>query len=82
MTVLRHAQLELWNRDERGDYRAALAGAELVVWWLPVTARGRGQFMWEVKMPSGTRIMAEHPYEEPEVAMAAAEDVAAPIELG
>ena len=78
MSYLKHPRLALWNRDDRGDYVADLNGWSLRVKWIPVTHRLRGAFLWEAKQPGFSPIESRRTFEEPEMAMAAAEDVALP----
>ena len=78
MTALKHARYSLWQRDEHGAYRANLNGWSLLVKWIPMTRRGRGAFVWEAERPDSPKIESRRTFEELEMAMVGAEEVAEP----
>lgn len=78
MSVLMHATMPAWQRQEDGSYAAEINGWNLRVKWRPETAtEGRG-FLWEARSPGGRKRTAHESHEEIEVAMAEAEMCAAP----
>ena len=78
MSVLMHATVSAWQRQEDGSYAAEINGFSLHVAWRPETAtEGRG-FLWSARGPGGVKRRAHEAHEEIEVAMAEAEMCAAP----
>ena len=80
MSVLMHATMSAWQRDHDGSYVAELHGWSLRVRWRPEDAHGDRGFWWEAQRPGppAQRQVSSELHEEIEVAMAHAEQFAAP----
>lgn len=78
MSVLMHATVSAWHREEDGSYAAEINGWNLHVKWRPETATGERGFFWTARGPGGVRRDAHDTHEEIEVAMAEAELCAVP----
>jgi len=77
MSALMHATMSAWNRDETGAYSAEMNGWTLKVRWRAESPTERRGFWWEADRP-GTHLASPEIHEEIEVAMAHAEEFAAP----
>lgn len=78
MSVLMHATVSAWRREEDGSYAAEINGWNLHVRFRPETAaEGRG-FLWSAHGPGGVKRKAHEAHEEIEIAMAEAELCANP----
>jgi hypothetical protein len=73
MSVLKHATMSAWNREEDGSYAAEINGWTLHVKWRPEAPRRRRGFLWEARRENGIKLVSKEIHEEIEVAMAAAE---------
>jgi hypothetical protein len=80
MSVLMHATIPAWQRDHDGSYTALLHGWSLRVRWRPESAELERGFWWEAERPGAPveRHVSDELHEEIEVAMAHAEQFAAP----
>ncbi len=73
MSVLMHATVSAWNREEDGSYAADINGWHLHVKWKPEAPGERRGFYWEASGPDGAKLTSSGLREEIEVAMAEAE---------
>ena len=78
MSVLKHATVSAWQRDEQGGYRSEKNGWELRVTWKPASRSHRRGFLWQAARAGGPTLRAPEVHEEIEIAMAEAEEVALP----
>jgi hypothetical protein len=78
MSVLKHATVSAWSRQEDGSYAAEINGWTLRVKWRPEAPGQRRGFLWEARREGGIKFVSQHLHEEIEVAMAEAEECAAP----
>ena len=74
----RHPNLDLWPRDEHGQYRAEVEGWQLVIKFRPESGTERRAFWFEATWPAGATTVSRHLEEECEIAMARAEEFARP----
>jgi hypothetical protein len=82
MSGMRHPTISAWQRHEDGSYAAEVDGWNLRVEWRPEgTERheGRRGFTWAAER-GGIEVVGEDLFEEMEVAMARAEEHAAPAD--
>lgn len=77
MSVMKHATISAWQRQEDGSYAAEIDGWSMRVKWRPESRDERRGFYWIMERP-GTKLAAREIHEEMEVAMAEAEQLAAP----
>jgi hypothetical protein len=78
MSAMRHATLSKWQRQEDGSYQAEINGWTLRVKWRPESPGVQRGFWWEAEQP-GKKARSPEIHEEIEVAMAHAEEHAAPV---
>jgi hypothetical protein len=78
MSVLKHATVSAWSRQEDGSYVAELNGWTLRVKWRPEAPGQHRGFTWEARREGGIKLISQHLHEEIEVAMAQAEECAGP----
>ncbi|WP_437602601.1 hypothetical protein [Sorangium sp. So ce590] len=77
--MLKHPTVSAWQRDhEDGGYTAEMNGWTLRVRWIPERPGELRGFVWEAVDPSGNKVTSSEIHEEIEVAMAYAEELAAP----
>ncbi|WP_437329549.1 hypothetical protein [Sorangium sp. So ce381] len=77
--MVKHPTVSAWQRDhEEGGYTAELHGWTLRVRWIPERPGELRGFVWEAVDPSGNKVTSPEIHEEIEVAMAYAEERAAP----
>lgn len=77
--MLARANITAWNREEDGSYEAHINEWKLHVFWTPEPPKGGPYgFKWKAEGPTGQKAGAEDFMEEAELAMMAAEAVAAP----
>lgn len=77
--MVKHPTVSAWQRDhEEGGYTAELHGWTLRVRWIPERPGELRGFVWETVDPSGNKVTSREIHEEIEVAMAYAEERAAP----
>ncbi|HSN99002.1 MAG TPA: hypothetical protein VLS89_11975, partial [Candidatus Nanopelagicales bacterium] len=72
MSMLRHATVSAWHREEDGSYAAEIRGWNLKVSWVPEKPGERRGFLWEANGPKGEKLSATDVCEEIEVAMSTA----------
>jgi len=73
MSVLMHATVSAWNREEDGSYAAEINGVHLHVKWKPEAPGERRGFSWEATGPGDVKRTSNRLHEEIEIAMAEAE---------
>ena len=74
---VKHPNISAWQRDaHEGHYNAEVAGYALTVRWSPNTREARGSFHWTAVSGSEKPHRSHGHFEEPESAMADAEDFA------
>ena len=78
MSVLMHATMSAWQRDHDGSYKAELHGWSLRVRWRPESPGARRGFYWQAERTGSRPLVNPEIHEEIEVAMAHAEQFAAP----
>jgi hypothetical protein len=77
MSTIKHATVSAWQRQEDGSYAADINGWSLRVKWRPESPTERRGFHWFAQR-EGVKLHSHEIHEEIEVAMALAEEVAAP----
>jgi hypothetical protein len=73
MSVMKHATMSAWQRQEDGSYAAEINGWTLKVKWRPEGSAERRGFLWEAEREGGAKLAGKDVCEEIEVAMAQAE---------
>jgi hypothetical protein len=72
-----HPTISAWTREEReGYFEAELHDWKLRVNWTPRGKDSTGGFSWEAKREGEKTLESDQRYEEPELAMAGAEQAA------